>query len=115
VKIGAPSHLVRNVAVVVAAAGLGLGIWAYSAHSATQDAQRLAPFDQFRSLYAEKCGVPSYAGPAADVVKDAYLTSAPIRDAITKQTTALQGNTTCEEVQAALKSVDFIVPKAPAQ
>jgi len=112
VKIGAPSHLVRNLAVLIGLVGLGVGIWAWTAHSATVDAQRLAPFDQFRAIYADKCGVPSYAGPAPEVVRDAYLTSTPIRDAITKQTAALQGSASCEDVQAALKSVDFIVPKA---
>jgi hypothetical protein len=112
VKIGAPSHLVRNLAVVVAIGGLAAGIWAYSSHAAAQDVQRLAPFDQFRALYAEKCGVPSYAGAPADVVKDAYLTSTHVQDAVAKQTVALQGNATCEDVQSAMRAVDFIVPKA---
>jgi hypothetical protein len=46
------------------------------------------------------------------VVKDAYLTSTHVQDAVAKQTAALHGNASCEDVQAAMKSVDFVVPKA---
>jgi hypothetical protein len=112
VKIGAPSHLVRNLGVVLAVGGLGVGIWLWTARSNAQDVQKLAPFDQFRAAYAEKCGVPSYAGPAPDVVKDAYLTSSNVQQAVAKQTAALNGGATCEEVQAAMRSVDFALPKA---
>jgi hypothetical protein len=114
VKIGAPSHLARNLGVLLALGGLGVGIWLWTARSNAQDAQRLAPFDQFRSVYADKCGVPSYAGAAPDVVKDAYLTSTNVQQAVAKQLAALSGGATCEDVQAAMKSVDFVVPKAPA-
>jgi hypothetical protein len=112
VKIGAPSHLVRNLIVLVAIVGGAAAIWGWSRYSSARDDAKLAPFDQFRALYAEKCSVPSYAGPQPEIVQNAYLTSTPIRDAVAKQMTALQGNASCEDVQAALKSVDFTVPKA---
>lgn len=112
VKIGAPSHLGRNLGVVLALGGLGVGVWLWTARSNAQDVQRLAPFDQFRSVYAEKCGVPSYAAAPPDMVKEAYLGSKNIQDAVAKQTAALNGGATCEDVQAALRSVDFTLPKA---
>ena len=115
VKIGAPSHAARNLLVLAAIIGAAAAIWGWTRYSSANDAAKLAPFDQFRALYAEKCGVPEYAGPAAPVVRDDYLTSAPIRDAIGKQLTALNAGATCDEVRAQLKSVDFIVPAPPKE
>jgi hypothetical protein len=116
VKIGAQSHWLRNLTLGIAIAAAGASFWAYSRYSSGKDAATLAGFDAFRALYAEKCNVPAYAGPAPAMVRDAYLTSPPIREAVDKQAGALQNGATCESVAKALKAADFVVPApVPAQ
>src|SRR5207249_2754911 len=112
----APSHFGRNAAVGAAVLASIAGVWIYSRHSATQDASRMERFDTFRAAYAEKCNVPSYAGPVADVVRDDYLTSVPIQAEIDRQLAALNAGASCDEVAKKLKAVDLAVPPpGPAQ
>ena len=105
-----PSHPLRAVLVALAVIGAGVGIWGYTRSVAQRDQAQLGPFDAFRVAYAEKCNVPSYAGPAARLIRDDYLTSAPIRDEVARQLAALNQGASCQEVWTKLKAVDFTVP-----
>jgi hypothetical protein len=116
VKIGAPSHLVRNLAVVLALGAAAAGVYGFSSYEDQRENARLSRFDAFRAAYADKCNVPSYAGPVTEVVRDDYLTSPPMQVEIDRQLAALNGGAACEAVALALKKVDLAVPPAgPAE
>jgi hypothetical protein len=68
-------------------------------------------FDAFRAAYAEKCGLPDYAGPVQSVVADQYISSPAIQLAVDKELTALNSGASCIEVADALKKVDLAVPR----
>jgi hypothetical protein len=111
VRIGSPSHLGRNLGILIALAAAVAGVVAYQMHAGKRNAERLAQFDTFRAAYAEACNAPAFAKEPPDVVRDEYLGSEPIQLAIAQQTAAIKsGNTTCETVAKALKAVDFTVP-----
>ena len=116
VRIGAPSHTGRYVGIAVAVVLLAGGVIGFQQFTSKQDAGKLQAFDTFRALYAEKCNAPAYAKAQPDVVRDDYLTSEPIQKAVAAQTKALGDGATCDDVVAALKTVDFKVPApGPAQ
>ena len=77
VKIGSPSHLARNLGILIALAAGVAGVVAYQIHARAMDETRLAAFDQFRAAYAEGCNAPSFAAQPPDVVRDEYLGSHP--------------------------------------
>ncbi len=111
VKIGSPSHLGRNLGILVALAAGVAGVVVYQMHTSKHDAALLAQFDSFRAAYADACNVPAFARQPPDVVRDEYLGSEPMQAAIVQQAAAIAaGSTTCEQVAAALKAVDFKVP-----
>ncbi len=108
--VRASSHWTRNGIIVVVLIAAAVGVWRYSQYSSTQDTTRLERFDAFRAAYAEKCNVPAYAGPVAEVVRDDYLTSDPIKLEVDRQTAALKRGVACETVVAKLKAVDLAIP-----
>lgn len=107
VKIGAESHVVRNVGIVVAVVALGAAIFGYTSYSSRQDAAKLAQLETFRAAYAEKCEAPSFRGSAPSLLKDTYLRSERLQSAVEKQNSALQAGTPCEEIARALRVADF--------
>ncbi len=113
VNLRAPGHALRYLGIAVGALVLGGGIFAFESYSGKADDSKLQRFDAFRSAYAAKCGVPTYAGPVAPIVRDDYLTSTTIQLAVDKETAALAAGATCDEVVQALKKVDLAIP-APA-
>ena len=112
VKIGAESHVARNVGIVVAVVTLGASIFLYTSYSNRQDATKLAQLDSFRAAYAEKCEAPAFRGEAAQLLKDTFLRSERLQAAVEKQNAALQSGTPCEEIARALKAADFPMPQA---
>jgi hypothetical protein len=112
VNLRAPSHALRYLVIVFGAVALGGTIWSFNNWSRGRDQDKLRSFDSFRAAYAEKCGVPGYAGPVPDVVRDDFLTSPAIQSAVDKETAELSGGATCDEVVQALKKVDFALPIA---
>jgi hypothetical protein len=111
VDLHAPSHLVRWIGIAAGALALTGAVIAFESHRDKKNATVLQPFEEFRGVYAEKCGVPDYAGPVAEPVERAYLTSAAMRTAVEKELTALKSGASCFEVADALKRVDLAVPK----
>jgi hypothetical protein len=109
-ELRTPSHLKRNASLVTGAVVAIAAIWAFGQYSFRQDTSRLSRFDAFRVAYAEKCNVPSYSGPIADVIRDDYLTSPPIQAEVDRQLAALANGSSCSEVVKKLKSVDLVVP-----
>jgi hypothetical protein len=110
VKIGAAHHYGRNAGIIVGALLLGaLAVW-LTIHDSREDAATLTQLEAFRSLYADKCEAAGFQGEASSVVKDAYLRSAVLREALAKQQTALQAGAPCEEVARALKAADYPLP-----
>jgi hypothetical protein len=113
VKIGAESHVARNVGIVAAVVALGAGIFGYTSYSSKQDATKLGQLESFRAAYAEKCEAASFRGEAPALLKDTYLRSDRLQAAVEKQNSALQAGTPCEEIARALKAADF--PMSAAQ
>jgi hypothetical protein len=111
VKIGAPSHLARNLGFIAAAAALGAGIWGFYRHSAAVDDAKLAKLEAFRSAYAEKCDAANWRGQAPSVLRDNYLDSERLQQVVDQQNAALAGGTDCETVLKALKTAEYPLPQ----
>jgi hypothetical protein len=112
VKIGAESHVGRNLGIVIGVVALGAGIFGFTNYSNKKDAGKLALLDSFRSAYAEKCEAPSFRSEASSLLKDTYLRSERLQAAVEKQQAALSSGTPCDEVARALRAADFPVPQA---
>jgi hypothetical protein len=110
VKIGAESHVGRNVAILVGVVAIGAAIFGFTSYSNKQDATKLSQLEAFRAAYADKCEAPSFRGEAAPLLKDTYLRSERLQAAVDKQQAALSSGTPCEEVARALKAADFPMP-----
>ena len=107
VKIGAAHHWGRNSAIAVGALVVGAFVILYSSYSARDDAAKLGQLETFRAAYADKCDVDSFRGPAAPLLKDTYLKTERLQQAVLKQQEALNAGTPCEEIGRALKNADF--------
>jgi hypothetical protein len=107
VRIGAESHVGRNVGIVVGVVALGVAIFGFTSYSNKQDATKLAQLESFRSAYAAKCEAPAFRGEAAPLLKDTYLRSERLQAAVEKQQVALSSGTPCDEVARALRAADF--------
>jgi hypothetical protein len=112
VKIGAESHVGRNVGIVVGVVALIAAIVGFTSYSNRQDAAKLTQLESFRAAYAEKCEAPAFRGEAAPLLRDTYLRSERLQAAVEKQQAALQAGAPCEEVGRALKVADFPMPAA---
>ncbi len=110
VRIGAESHVGRNVGIIVAVVALGAAIFGFTSYSNKQDATKLAQLETFRAAYADKCEAPAFRGEAAALVKDTYLRSERLQAAVEKQQAALNAGTPCDEIARALKAADFPMP-----
>jgi len=114
VKIGAESHVGRNVGIGVAVVAIGAAIFGFTSYSSKQDAARLEKLEAFRAVYADKCEAPAFRTEASGVLKDTYLRSERLQAAVEKQQGALNAGAPCEEVARALKQADFPMPPASA-
>jgi len=112
VRIGAESHVGRNVGIVVGVVALSAAIFGFTSYSNKQDAAKLARLESFRAAYADKCEAPSFRGEAPSLLKDTYLRSERLQSAVEKQQSALASGTPREEVARALKSADFPMASA---
>ncbi len=115
VKIGAESHVGRNVAILVGVVALSAAIFGFTTYSNRQDAAKLAQLESFRAAYADKCEAPSFRVEASALLKDTYLRSERLQAAVGKQQAALQAGGTCEDIARGLKAADFPMPQAPSQ
>jgi hypothetical protein len=107
VRIGAESHVGRNVGIVVGVVALSAAIFGFTSYSNKQDAGKLARLETFRAAYAEKCEAPAFRGEAPSMLKDTYLRSERLQAAVEKQQSALSSGTPCDEVARALRGADF--------
>jgi hypothetical protein len=107
VRIGAESHIGRNVGIVVGVVALSVAIFGFTSYSNKQDAGKLARLETFRAAYAEKCEAPAFRGEAPSMLKDTYLRSERLQAAVEKQQSALASGTPCDEVSRALRAADF--------
>ena len=117
VRIGAESHVGRNVGIVVGVVALAAGIFGFTSYSNKQDAAKLAQLESFRSAYADKCEAPAFRSEATSRLKDTYLRSERLQAAVEKQQAALSSGTPCDEVARALRAADFPMtqPSSSAQ
>ena len=118
VKIGAASHVGRNLGIFAAVAVLGAAIAGFTMYSGKADAAKLEQLAAFRASFAQKCEAPAWKSELSPVLRDTYLNSAQLQQVVATQQTALAGNGTCEDVLKALKAGDFPLPAptpTPAQ
>jgi len=111
VKIGAESHVGRNVGILVGVVAIAAVIFGVTSYMSRQDTAKLSQLETFRAAYADKCEAPAFRGEAAPLLKDTYLKSERLQAAVDKQQTALSSGTPCEEVARALKAADFPMPQ----
>src|SRR3954451_5453013 len=90
VKIGAESHVGRNVGIGVAVIALGAAIIGFTSYSNKQDDAKLEKLSAFRAAYAEKCEAPAFRAEPTNMLKDTYLHSERLQAAVEKQHAALQ-------------------------
>ena len=112
VKIGAASHLGRNLLFLAGTLVLGAGVFLFYRQSATADAERLAKLDAFRMAYAEKCDAPAWKTDAASAMRDAYLGSSSMQAAVDHASGQLSSGVACEDIAKSLKTADFPMPAA---
>jgi hypothetical protein len=112
VKIGAESHVGRNVGIGVAVIALGAAIIGFTSYSNKQDDAKLEKLSAFRAAYAEKCEAPSFRAEPTSMLKDTYLHSERLQAAVEKQHAALQSGTPCDEIARSLKQADFPMAQA---
>jgi hypothetical protein len=109
-KIGDRSHARRNWWVAL---GLIAGISAVSGYygwTGRTDSRALGQLEAFRAAYAEQCEAPAFAAPAPQALKDLYLGSLPLRQAVDRQLAALSEGRSCEDVTKALRAADYPLP-----
>ena len=104
-RIGAPSHLKRNLWLAIAMFAGAVGMAGYYATSARTENRELDSLAAFRAS-AERC---QWEEPVPDVAKDLYLASSRVRAAVDAQRAALEAGADCGDVLKALKSADFPV------
>ena len=109
-RIGAPSHWRRNLWLFLAVIVAGAGIGGYYAATLRTDASEMSRLDHFRATVAEQCEAPEFAQPAPPVLKDLYLSSSSLRDAVDRQQAALDAGASCESIYKALRAADFPMP-----
>ena len=107
VKIGAESHVGRNLGIVIGVVALGAGIFGFTSYSNKKDAGKLAQLESFRAAYAEKCEAPSFRGDISPMLRDSYLRSERLQTAVDKQQAALSAGTPCDEIARGLRAADF--------
>ena len=111
VKIGAESHVGRNVGIVVGVVGVGAGnlrlhvVLEQAGHGQAGAAREL-PLGVRRQVRGAV--VPC---EASSLLKDTYLRSERLQAAVDKQQAALAGGAPCDEVARALKAADFPMPQ----
>ena len=111
VRIGAESHVGRNVGIAVAVAAVGAMIFGFTSYSNKQDAAKLAQLESFRAAYADKCAAPSFRSEPSSLLKDTYLRSERLQTAVEKQQAALASGVPCDEIARALRAADFPTPQ----
>lgn len=111
VKIGAESHVGRNVGILVGVVAVAAVIFGVTSYMSRQDAAKLSQLETFRAAYADKCEAPAFRGEAAPLLKDTYLKSERLQAAVATQQSALSSGTPCEEIARALKAADFPMPQ----
>jgi hypothetical protein len=107
IKIGVAHHYVRNVAIGAAAVIVGLGVVAFSTYSGRQDTAKLTDLEAFRAAYADKCEAADFSGESPPVLRDTFLRSERLQQAVAKQRAALEAGAPCEEIARSLKTADF--------
>ncbi len=110
VRIGAESHVGRNIGIVVGVVAVGVMIFGFTTYSNKQDAAKLAQLETFRAAFPDKCEAPAFRTVAAPPLKDTYLRSERLQAAVEKQQASLTAGTPCDEIVRALKAADFPMP-----
>ena len=104
-RIGAPSHLKRNLWLAIALFAGGVTMAAYYSSSTRTESRELDALAQFRAA-AARC---QWEEPVPDVAKDLYVASTRVRAAVDAQRAALEEGADCNDVLHALRAADFPV------
>lgn len=112
-KIGAAPHWRRNLWLVVAVAAAAATLTIYYAFLGRHDAREVAQLEKFRAAYAQRCDSPGFADQTPAIVRETYLNSAALRDAVDRELVELQNGVSCDAIYKALRAADFPILAAP--
>ncbi len=110
VKIGAPTHMARNLFVLLGVGAVVAAFIVFNSYQSKQDATKLQALDTMRGLYAQTCDAPQWNEQVPPVVRDTYLNSSHLQGVVEAQTAALRAGASCEDVTRALRAADFPMP-----
>jgi hypothetical protein len=113
VKIGAKSNTGRTVMWVAGALIAVGGMIAFYKLSGSNDAPKMEALESFRSSFAQKCNNPEFSGPASAFLKDQFLNSTVLQEAVTKQAAALAQGASCADVEQGLRAASFPLAARP--
>ena len=113
IKIGAEKHHGRTIMWIVGALASAVGIFVFYRSSASNDEPKLRALAEFRSAFAQKCNSAEFGGPTPAFVKDQFLNSTALQEAVTKQAAALQGGASCADVEQGLRAASFPMSAKP--
>jgi len=81
--------------------------------SGSNDEPKMRALESFRSAFAQKCNNAEFGAPASTFLKDQFLNSSVLQEAVTKQAAALQGGASCADVEQGLRAASFPLSARP--
>jgi hypothetical protein len=107
VKIGAKSNTGKTILWIGGAlVAVGAMVTFYKM-SGTNDEPKMRALEEFRSSYAQKCNNAEFSAPASAFLKDQFLNSTVLQEAVTKQAAALAQGASCADVEQGLRAASF--------
>jgi hypothetical protein len=108
--IGKTPHTGRNLGIVGGIVALGGLAAVFLISGDRSDDKKMEKLTAFTTIYATKCD-ERVAGPPASMLKDMYLGSTKIQEAVEAQRLALESGTPCAKVYTVLRAADLPLPR----
>jgi hypothetical protein len=113
VKIGAKSNTGRTMLWLGGTVLAIAAMVAFYRTSGSSNEPKVRALEAFRSSFAQKCNNPEFSEPASAFLKDQFLNSNALQDAVAKQAAALQQGASCADVEQGLRAASFPLAARP--